>query len=172
MHGKQPVCFGFERCNNVVVKLRQLLTLVRRNTISRSPLRSFRRLVESRELSDNLGTYVAYRVWKPKNLVKVPECLPDSDLRPIHLILRTTLTPSGDLVKVIFRQQSQELFYNWGQKPRGLSAFTIGFLRVSSADWFTPYYSSMQPFITNGICEYPRNFGSITLHLRNVPLLG
>ena len=82
------------------------------------------------------------------------------------------MTPSVDLFNVIFRQQSQEHFYKLVQKPYGLSAFSIGFLRVTSADWFTPNYSSKQPFITNGICEYPRTFGSVTLHPRNLHLLG
>ena len=138
--------------------------------MSSNPLRSFRRLVESRELTGNLGTYVAYRVWKPRNLVKVPECLPDSDMRPTHLILRTRVTPSVYLVRVIFRQQLKEHFYKWVQNSCGLRAFSIGFLRVTSADWFTPSYSSKQPLTTNGICVYPRTFGSVTLHLRNVPL--
>ena len=100
--------------------------------------------------------------------VKVPECLPDSDLGPTHFNPR--VTPWDDLVNVIFRQQSQEHFYKWVQKPCGLSAFSIGFLRVTSADWFASNYSSKQPLTTNGICEYPRTFGSVTLHLRNVPL--
>ena len=98
--------------------------------------------------------------------------MPDSDLRPTHLILRARVTPSVDLFKVIFRQQSQEYFYKRVQKPSGLRTFSIGFIRVASADWFTPNDSSKQPLITNGICEYPRTFGSVTLHLRNVPLLG
>ena len=119
--------------------------------MSRSPLRSSRRLVESRESSGNLGTYVAYRFWKPRNLVKVPECLPDSDLRP--------KSDSLNLVEVFFRQQSQEHFYKWVQKPCGLSAISIGFLGVTSADWIGLPRITLVSNILTGFLSIPELSG-------------